>query len=47
MCEDNIISSELQSKVINFIEQSYEIKEAFEYDEFEEVLESLPVKMQK
>lgn len=46
MCQENEIPSELETKITNFIEESYEIKEKFEYDEYDEVLESLPKSMQ-
>lgn len=32
MCKENDLSYDFQNKVVNFIEQSYEIKEAFEFD---------------
>lgn len=46
MCQENEISSDLESKITNFIEKSYQIKEAFQYDEYDSVLESLPKNMQ-
>ena len=46
MCQENEIPSELQTKITNFIEESYEIQENFEYEEYDAVLESLPKDMQ-
>ena len=47
MCQENEIPNEIESKVCNFIEESYQIKEQFEYDSHDEVLESLPKTMQR
>ena len=47
MCEENEIPSDLETKITNFIGESYEIQENFEFDEHDAVIESLPKDMQK
>ena len=46
MSKDNEISTELVSKVNNFIEQSFEIKEQFEFDEYDQLLSEMPDNLQ-
>ena len=38
MCEENEIPPDLESKVTNFIGESYQIQENFEFDEQDAVL---------
>jgi hypothetical protein len=42
MSEENEISYELNSKITNFIEESFQIKEFFAFDEEDKVITSLP-----
>ncbi len=42
MSKANEISEDLIQKVNNYIEQSYQIKSQFEFDNFDSLLEELP-----
>ena len=46
MCRENDIQEELESKVTRYIEQSFQIKESFQFDEYDSVLETLPKNIQ-
>lgn len=42
MCQQNKVHEQLQTKICNFIEESYQIKQAFQFDQYQQVLQSLP-----
>lgn len=46
MCKESQIPSEVEKKITNYIEDEYSIKEAFSYDQYDAVLDSLPSKLQ-
>ena len=46
MCKENEVCNQVESKISNFIEESYQIKETFEHDARDEVIEFLPRHLQ-
>lgn len=46
MCKENQIPNQIETKISNFIDESYRIKETFEHDYEEQVMNFLPKSMQ-
>lgn len=45
MSMENDLSMQLQTRIVNFIQESFEIKEAFLYDEYDALIEKLPLNL--